>query len=91
MPDDRHTTSLVGLRGGWRHAKMKLCCAPMDPSQLYSGKGLVLPNLNIDDTATGERYLIISLPNNAMSTKSPFAMHKALKRIGGEPKSVKRL
>ncbi|GFV68674.1 uncharacterized protein TNCV_3001331 [Trichonephila clavipes] len=24
FPDDRHTASLVGLRGGWRHAKMKL-------------------------------------------------------------------
>ncbi|GFX46027.1 hypothetical protein TNCV_1919941 [Trichonephila clavipes] len=25
LPDDRHTASLVGLRGGWRHARMKLC------------------------------------------------------------------
>ncbi|GFX38198.1 uncharacterized protein TNCV_3837971 [Trichonephila clavipes] len=24
LPDDRHTASLVGLRGGWRHARMKL-------------------------------------------------------------------
>ncbi|GFW43719.1 uncharacterized protein TNCV_4770681 [Trichonephila clavipes] len=24
LPDDRHTTSLVGLRGGWRHARMKM-------------------------------------------------------------------
>ncbi|GFU58488.1 hypothetical protein TNCV_697491 [Trichonephila clavipes] len=23
LPDDRHTASLVGLRGGWRHARMK--------------------------------------------------------------------
>ncbi|GFV25446.1 uncharacterized protein TNCV_1147161 [Trichonephila clavipes] len=25
LPDDRHTASLVGLRGGWRHARTKLC------------------------------------------------------------------
>ncbi|GFT67324.1 uncharacterized protein TNCV_2359831 [Trichonephila clavipes] len=25
LPDDRHTASLVELRGGWRHARMKLC------------------------------------------------------------------
>ncbi|GFW23309.1 uncharacterized protein TNCV_3804081 [Trichonephila clavipes] len=24
LPDDRHTASLVGLRGGWRHARMKV-------------------------------------------------------------------
>ncbi|GFT60864.1 uncharacterized protein TNCV_3615931 [Trichonephila clavipes] len=24
LPDDRHTASLVGLRGGWMHARMKL-------------------------------------------------------------------
>ncbi|GFV23825.1 uncharacterized protein TNCV_960191 [Trichonephila clavipes] len=24
LPDDRHIASLVGLRGGWRHARMKL-------------------------------------------------------------------
>ncbi|GFV12619.1 uncharacterized protein TNCV_4425721 [Trichonephila clavipes] len=24
LPDDRHTASLVGLRGGWRHARTKL-------------------------------------------------------------------
>ncbi|GFU75287.1 uncharacterized protein TNCV_4755461 [Trichonephila clavipes] len=23
LPDDRHTASLVGLRSGWRHARMK--------------------------------------------------------------------
>ncbi|GFW61946.1 uncharacterized protein TNCV_4669711 [Trichonephila clavipes] len=23
LPDDRHTASLVGLRGGWRHARTK--------------------------------------------------------------------
>ncbi|GFW08721.1 uncharacterized protein TNCV_20181 [Trichonephila clavipes] len=25
LPDDRHAASLVGLRGGWRHARTKLC------------------------------------------------------------------
>ncbi|GFY01032.1 uncharacterized protein TNCV_1364371 [Trichonephila clavipes] len=24
LPDDRHTDSLVELRGGWRHARMKM-------------------------------------------------------------------
>ncbi|GFV38967.1 uncharacterized protein TNCV_965331 [Trichonephila clavipes] len=24
LPDDRHTASLVGLRGGWRHTRMKI-------------------------------------------------------------------
>ncbi|GFS52809.1 uncharacterized protein TNCV_3122121 [Trichonephila clavipes] len=24
LPDDRHTASLVGLRGGWRHARTKM-------------------------------------------------------------------
>ncbi|GFU64486.1 uncharacterized protein TNCV_2526011 [Trichonephila clavipes] len=70
---------------------------PLDPRPdavaLYSGctSGLVLPNLSIDETAQRVRFLLISLPNNALSIKSPFTIHKALKGIGGEPKSVKRL
>ncbi|GFV50703.1 uncharacterized protein TNCV_2213651 [Trichonephila clavipes] len=63
----------------------------MDPSLLCQGKGLVLSNLSIDEIAKRVRFLLISLPNNAMSLKSPFTIHKALKGIGGEPKSVKRL
>ncbi|GFT98874.1 uncharacterized protein TNCV_3792801 [Trichonephila clavipes] len=63
----------------------------MDPSLLCQGKGLVLSNLTIDETAKRVRFLLISLPNNAMSLKSPFATHKALKGIGGDPTSVKRL
>ncbi|GFU46502.1 putative RNA-directed DNA polymerase from transposon BS [Trichonephila clavipes] len=63
----------------------------MDPILLCQGKGLVLPNLSIDETAQRVRFLLISLPNNAMSVQSPFTIHKALKGIGGEPKSVKRL
>ncbi|GFY31879.1 uncharacterized protein TNCV_2620161 [Trichonephila clavipes] len=63
----------------------------MDPSLLCQGKGLVLPNLSIDETAQRVRFLLISLPNNALSIKSPFTIHKALKGISGEPKSVKRL
>ncbi|GFW01335.1 uncharacterized protein TNCV_5029881 [Trichonephila clavipes] len=63
----------------------------MDPSRLCQGKGVVLPNLTIDETAKCVRFLLISLPNNAMSLKSPFAIHKALKGIGREPKSVKKL
>ncbi|GFT89045.1 uncharacterized protein TNCV_3084741 [Trichonephila clavipes] len=91
LPDDRHTASLVGLHGEWRHARMKLFFSHMDPSRLCLGKGLVLPNLNIDDTATCVRFLLLSLPNNDMSKISPFAIHKALIRIGNVPKSVKRL
>ncbi|GFU74153.1 hypothetical protein TNCV_1642771 [Trichonephila clavipes] len=48
LPDDRHTASLVGLRGGWRHARMKFFLASMDPNMLCPGKGFVLPTLNID-------------------------------------------
>ncbi|GFS83736.1 uncharacterized protein TNCV_610731 [Trichonephila clavipes] len=55
------------------------------------GKGLVLPTLNVDRISTNSRFLLISLPNNELSKKSPFAIHKALIGIGGEPKSVKRL
>ncbi|GFT99488.1 uncharacterized protein TNCV_3239371 [Trichonephila clavipes] len=47
--DDRHTASLVGLRGGWRHTKIKFCFAHMDPSQLCPGKGFVLANLTFDE------------------------------------------
>ncbi|GFY08379.1 hypothetical protein TNCV_1357851 [Trichonephila clavipes] len=34
LPDDQHTTSLVGLRGGWRHARTKFFFALMDPMLL---------------------------------------------------------
>ncbi|GFX68786.1 uncharacterized protein TNCV_4070301 [Trichonephila clavipes] len=34
LPDDRHTTSFVGLRGGWRHARTKLCFTLMQPMLL---------------------------------------------------------
>ncbi|GFU83954.1 uncharacterized protein TNCV_560801 [Trichonephila clavipes] len=64
----------------------------MDPMQLCPGKGLVLPNkLNINQIATNVRFLLILLQNVKMSKKSPFAIHKALIGIGGEPKSVKHL
>ncbi|GFT84724.1 uncharacterized protein TNCV_2767321 [Trichonephila clavipes] len=56
LPDDRHTASLVGLRGGWRHTRTKLCFALMDPMLLCLGKCLVLPNLNINDIARNSRF-----------------------------------
>ncbi|GFY07153.1 uncharacterized protein TNCV_277001 [Trichonephila clavipes] len=56
---------------------------------LCQSKGLVLPNLTIDDIAKHARFLILSLPNDEMSRKSPFIIHKALIGIGGEPKSTK--
>ncbi|GFT44749.1 RNA-directed DNA polymerase from mobile element jockey [Trichonephila clavipes] len=58
---------------------------------LCPGKGLVLPTLNVDKIATNTIFLLISLNKNEMSTTSPFAIHKALIGIGGEPKSVKKL
>ncbi|GFV66204.1 putative RNA-directed DNA polymerase from transposon BS [Trichonephila clavipes] len=59
---------------------------------LCPGKGLVLPNqLHVDQIATNVRFLLIPLQNVEMSKKSPFAIHKALIGIGGEPKTVKRL
>ncbi|GFY14883.1 uncharacterized protein TNCV_234331 [Trichonephila clavipes] len=91
LRDYRHTASLVGLRGGWRHSRMKTISLFMDPGILCPGKGLVLPNINIDVIATNSRFLILSLPNHEMSRKSPIAIQKALKVIGGDPKSVKKL
>ncbi|GFX12988.1 uncharacterized protein TNCV_3659841 [Trichonephila clavipes] len=84
LPDDRHTASLVGLHGGWRHARMKFQREFMDPMLLCPGKGLVLPNSDIDIIAARARFLILSLPNNEMCTKSPFAINKSLIGIGGD-------
>ncbi|GFT42925.1 putative RNA-directed DNA polymerase from transposon BS [Trichonephila clavipes] len=58
---------------------------------LCPGKGLVLPNLHIDQISANTRFLLISLPNNEMSSKASFAIQKALIGIGGEPNSVKSL
>ncbi|GFT64911.1 putative RNA-directed DNA polymerase from transposon BS [Trichonephila clavipes] len=58
---------------------------------LCPGKGLVLPTLTVDQIAAHSRFLLISLPNKEKSNKSPFAIHKAILGIGGEPKSIKRL
>ncbi|GFW86827.1 uncharacterized protein TNCV_2809821 [Trichonephila clavipes] len=52
---------------------------------------LVLPKFTVDEIAKHARFLILSLPNNEMSRKSPFIIHKALIGIGGEPKSIKKL
>ncbi|GFY35813.1 uncharacterized protein TNCV_4841901 [Trichonephila clavipes] len=50
-----------------------------------------LPNLLIDNVAKCSSFLILSLPNCEMARKSPFAIHKAIIGIGGEPKSIKKL
>ncbi|GFX57303.1 hypothetical protein TNCV_3914671 [Trichonephila clavipes] len=34
LPDDRHTTSLIGLRGEWKHARTKFFFTLMDPMLL---------------------------------------------------------
>ncbi|GFW51417.1 putative RNA-directed DNA polymerase from transposon BS [Trichonephila clavipes] len=64
----------------------------MDPMLLCPGKGLVLPKKpNVGQIATNVRFFLIPLQYVEISKKSPFAIHKALIGIGGEPKSVKRL
>ncbi|GFV16476.1 uncharacterized protein TNCV_4785381 [Trichonephila clavipes] len=63
----------------------------MDPMRLCMGEGFLLPKINIDETATHARLLLLTLPNNGMSHKSPFPLQKSLITVGGEPKSVKRL
>ncbi|GFW77073.1 RNA-directed DNA polymerase from mobile element jockey [Trichonephila clavipes] len=63
----------------------------IDPMLLCPDKGLVLPTtLNIEQTASTARFFILSLPNNEISKKFPFAIFKALQAIG-EPKSVKKM
>ncbi|GFX53842.1 uncharacterized protein TNCV_1597881 [Trichonephila clavipes] len=47
--------------------------------------------MDIGQISLHTRFLLVSLPNNDMSVKSPFAIQKALIGICGEPKSVKRL
>ncbi|GFV32536.1 hypothetical protein TNCV_3953401 [Trichonephila clavipes] len=68
LPDDRHSASLVGLRGGWRHARTKLYTLSYGSNAAVPG--LVLPNQNID--ANYSRFLILSLPNNEMSKPLPY-------------------
>ncbi|GFX60531.1 uncharacterized protein TNCV_1182501 [Trichonephila clavipes] len=46
---------------------------------------------NIDQIARHCRFLILSIPNNEMTRKSPFAIQKAVQGIGGDPKSIKKL
>ncbi|GFX09469.1 uncharacterized protein TNCV_4698551 [Trichonephila clavipes] len=91
LPDDRHTASLVGLRGGWMHARMKFVSRIWIQVCSCQGKGLVLPTLTIDKISTYTRFLILSIPDNEMSRKSLFAVLRAIQGMGGEPKSVKKL
>ncbi|GFV63702.1 hypothetical protein TNCV_4692501 [Trichonephila clavipes] len=63
----------------WRHARTKVCA----PMLLFPEKSLVLPTLTIDKISEHSRFLLVFLPNNKMSKKSPFAIHKALLGIGG--------
>ncbi|GFT89973.1 uncharacterized protein TNCV_4592751 [Trichonephila clavipes] len=43
LPDDLHTASLVGLRGGWRHSRMKTISLFLDPEISCPGKALFYP------------------------------------------------
>ncbi|GFT41768.1 hypothetical protein TNCV_4708231 [Trichonephila clavipes] len=90
LPDDRYTVSLVGLRGGWRHARPKLFLR-LWIQVSCARAGLILPTLNVEQIATYCRFLILSIPNKEMSRKSPFAIQKAIQGIDGESKSVKKL
>ncbi|GFW32260.1 hypothetical protein TNCV_2327321 [Trichonephila clavipes] len=62
---------LVGLVVGERHARMKifLYAYGSNAVRCARGKGLVLPNPNIDQISTNTRYLLLALPNNEMSNK----------------------
>ncbi|GFX46029.1 uncharacterized protein TNCV_1919961 [Trichonephila clavipes] len=91
LPDDRHTASPCWTPWWVEARQNEVFLYAYGSKFAVPGKGLVLPNLSIDETAQRVRFLLISLPNNAMSVKSPFTIHKALKGIGGEPKSIKRL
>ncbi|GFW40972.1 RNA-directed DNA polymerase from mobile element jockey [Trichonephila clavipes] len=62
----------------------------MDPNLQCPGKGLVLPNSDIDAIAARTRYLILSLQNNELNTKSPFAINKALIGIDGQKNYFKK-
>ncbi|GFU35911.1 uncharacterized protein TNCV_4030221 [Trichonephila clavipes] len=64
---------------------------PTHDAQPMDGTSLVLPSHTIDNVSEHARFLILSLPNNEMLEKSPFAIHKAIQRISGKPKSVKKL
>ncbi|GFV45655.1 uncharacterized protein TNCV_3323741 [Trichonephila clavipes] len=77
LPDDRHTASLVGLRGGWRHARMKFffyaygsksCCAR---SGGHSGQK---NNTKKDTTLIPTKHLILtfSSPTLPQSIKAGY-------------------
>ncbi|GBL77580.1 hypothetical protein AVEN_37635-1 [Araneus ventricosus] len=44
-----------------------------------------------DTVSECARFLILTVPNGELGNMSPFAVEKALKGIGGSPKSVKKL
>ncbi|GFV04837.1 uncharacterized protein TNCV_5059411, partial [Trichonephila clavipes] len=70
---------------------LQKCLEVIDSLSPCPDKEPVLPRSNVNEIAANSRFLILSLSNNDMSKQSPFAIHKALIEIGGEPKSVKRL
>ncbi|GFW87087.1 uncharacterized protein TNCV_3173001 [Trichonephila clavipes] len=63
----------------------------MDPEILCPGKGLVLPNINIDTTPLTHCCFCLFVATKTSSVLSPICYSKALKGIGGDPKSVKKL
>ncbi|GFX06102.1 hypothetical protein TNCV_446771 [Trichonephila clavipes] len=82
----------AGLFGGWRNARMNINFFSYGSKYAVSGyKSLVLPNLDIGNTATHSPFLILFLPNNEMTQKSPFSVQNALTEIGGNPKPVSKL
>ncbi|GFU58766.1 uncharacterized protein TNCV_3089071 [Trichonephila clavipes] len=67
LPDDRYTASLVGLRGGWRHAMKKFFLAPMDPNMLCLALSTeVQPSISLSEsvapTSNNEHFNTSQIP-----------------------------
>ncbi|GFX77694.1 uncharacterized protein TNCV_1106111 [Trichonephila clavipes] len=76
LPDDRHTASLVGLRGGWRHTRTKLFFTFMGPMLLCSeARKLIVPQL-VQTYAQATKPSIVSNPTqtdeNITKVKCPI-------------------
>ncbi|GFT02047.1 uncharacterized protein TNCV_83561 [Trichonephila clavipes] len=80
LPDDRHTASLVGLRGGWRHARMKFFtrtygsnavvpgCVISEPDLLTTPEAEILEGFS-DQGVTQVRRITFKKDNTNISTK----------------------
>ncbi|GFX71820.1 uncharacterized protein TNCV_2010571 [Trichonephila clavipes] len=89
--DDTTDCSLEKLALGAGFELLRTFGLVIDSLRPCLDKEPVLPRSNVNGIAANTRFLILSFSNNDMSKQSPFAIHKALIGIGGEPNSVKRL